>query len=118
LPDEILKYHAVIIPAILNSFNDLSVKVAEKSLFALDIFCDKMEDELNFYLDTIIPKLCQISVAPQANALMRRVAVSCIASCISSAELKFAPYLADTSKLIQVIKAFNKSEFHFHSRPA
>lgn len=41
IPD-IVSYHATIIPAMLKSFDDLSPKVAEKALIAVDVFFDNM----------------------------------------------------------------------------
>ena len=50
LPDEIVEYHSLIIPAMIQGYQDMSTKVAEKSLFTLDIFCDAMEADIVPYL--------------------------------------------------------------------
>ena len=54
MPDAICTYHAQIIPAMIQSFNDINIKVAEKSLFTLDIFCDVMLDDIVPYLEMIV----------------------------------------------------------------
>jgi len=54
MPDEISSYHGLIIPAMIQSFNDVSIKVAEKSLFTLDIFCDVMQEDIVPYLQIIV----------------------------------------------------------------
>jgi hypothetical protein len=45
LSEEMVEYHKQIIPAMLNYFNDLSLKVAEKAVFAIDRFCEAMDAE-------------------------------------------------------------------------
>ena len=43
IPD-IVQFHETIIPSMLRSFDDLSTKVAEKALIAVDVFFDNMEE--------------------------------------------------------------------------
>jgi hypothetical protein len=42
LPDEIIVYHEVIMPALLKNFADLNPKISEKALIAIDLFCDNL----------------------------------------------------------------------------
>jgi hypothetical protein len=42
IPD-IVEYHSTIIPSMLNHIDDMSSKVAEKALIAVDVFFDNME---------------------------------------------------------------------------
>lgn len=44
LPD-IIDYHKTIIPSLMSYLNDLSDKVAEKALMALDIYIENLEPE-------------------------------------------------------------------------
>lgn len=44
IPD-IVDYHATIIPSMISHIDDLSNKVAEKALIAIDVFFDNMEEE-------------------------------------------------------------------------
>lgn len=81
LPVDVCKYHSTIVPAIINSFDDLNNKVAEKAIIAIDIFCDNLEPEdLELYMKPITEKLCLIAMKDNSTMLMRRVAVSALAS--------------------------------------
>ena len=69
----------------LQSFNDLSLKVAEKATFSIDIFCEAMDEEIVPYLEVLIPMLNSIPYMQKASLMMKKAAISGIASCISSA---------------------------------
>ena len=57
IPD-IFDYHGVIIPSMLKYIGDLSTKVIEKALIAIDLFLDGMEqDDIVQYLPIVVPKL-------------------------------------------------------------
>lgn len=60
LATDIVQYHEIILPAIANSLNDLNIKVAEKAMIAIDLFCNNMEEELVNYLPILVPKLVQV----------------------------------------------------------
>lgn len=62
LVPEIVDYHKIIIPILLNAFNEEDLKVAEKAVFSMDIFCENMEKEIIPYLNTIMPALANTSV--------------------------------------------------------
>lgn len=52
IPDEIMQYHAQILPPIVNSLiSSTNVKIVEKSIFTIDIFCENMESEIIPYLE-------------------------------------------------------------------
>jgi len=57
LVPDIVDYHAIIIPILLKAFNEEDLKVAEKAVFSMDIFCENMEKEIIPYLTTIMPCL-------------------------------------------------------------
>lgn len=106
LPIDVCKYHATILPAIMSSFDDLNVKVAEKAVIAVDIFCENLEPEdLEIYVQSITQKLCAIAMKDSSTMLLRRVAVSALGSCISTIEYKFKPYINQVALLIHQIIA-------------
>lgn len=104
LPVDVCKYHSTIVPAIINSFEDLNPKVAEKAIIAVDIFCDNLEPEdLETYMQSITEKLCLIAMKDNSTMIMRRVAMSALGSCISTVEHKFKPFVTPVTSLIQQI---------------
>lgn len=101
LPVDVCKYHSTIVPAIMGSFEDLNSKVAEKAIIAIDIFCDNLDPEdLEIYMETITERLCTIAMKENSTMLMRRVSVSALASCISTVEHKFKPYVTGVATLM------------------
>lgn len=67
LVPEIVDYHEMIIPILLKGFNEEDVKVAEKSVFSMDLFCENMEREILPYLSVIMPALAGLIVSPKAS---------------------------------------------------
>ena len=65
IPD-VVDFHQIIIPILLKGFNEEDSKVAEKSVFSMDIFCENMEKEIIPYLSTIMPSLANLTVNPKA----------------------------------------------------
>ena len=57
---EIIEYHSEIIPFLLRALDDVDKKVVEKALFAINIFCENMEGQIQTYLDKIMPALAII----------------------------------------------------------
>jgi len=102
MPDIVL-YHKVIIPALVSNFSNLSSKVAEKAMIAIDIFCENMEKEIIQYLPSLIPQLVAVVTNPQTTNMSKMVCVSAIGSCITSAQEEFKPYVPDVSKILQQI---------------
>ena len=45
-----MEYHALIIPAMIRYLGE-GLKIAEKSMFALDVFCKTLTEEIVPYLD-------------------------------------------------------------------
>ncbi|EAR86075.2 karyopherin, putative (macronuclear) [Tetrahymena thermophila SB210] len=104
LPVDVCKYHSTIVPAIISTFDDLNNKVAEKAIIAIDIFCDNLEPEdLELYMQSITEKLCMIAMKDNSTMLMRRVSVSALASCISTVEHKFKPFVTVVANLMHQI---------------
>lgn len=69
---------------------DLSVKVSEKALIAIDVFLDGMEQEnILPYLPVVIPKLIEVLVNDKSTSLMRAAAMSGLGSAVTAAEDKF-----------------------------
>lgn len=101
LPVDICKFHSTIIPAVLNSFEDLNSKVAEKAIIAIDIFCDNLEPEdLVLYMQIITDRLSVIVTKDSSTLTMRRVAISALGSCISTVEYKFKPFVDRVATLM------------------
>lgn len=99
--EEMVKYHAVILPAVLNAFNDTSMKVVEKAVQTTDIYFDNMdEDDLLLYLPEFIPRLAQIPYIKEANMMIKRPAVAAIASSISTTGSKFIPFVPSVTKVL------------------
>lgn len=74
--------------------NDLSVKVSEKALIAIDVFLDGMEQEnILPYLSVVIPKLIEVLISEKSTSLMRAAAMSGLGSAVTAAEDKFEPYV-------------------------
>jgi hypothetical protein len=93
IPD-IVNFHATVIPSMMNSFSDLSPKVAEKALIATDVFFDNMEEEdIKSYLPVVIPKFVEVLMSGNSTPIMRNAAMSAIGSAIEVANLTFLPYL-------------------------
>ena len=65
IPD-IIEYHQDIVPFLLRALGDVDKKVVEKALFAINIFCENMEGEIQAYLDKIMPALAVILTSEQA----------------------------------------------------
>jgi len=67
LVPEIVDFHEMIIPILLKGFTEEDIKVAEKSVFSMDIFCENMEREIIPYLNIIMPSLAGLIVSPKAS---------------------------------------------------
>ena len=73
---------------------DLSPKVIEKALIAIDIFLDGMEQQdIEQYLPGIVPKLIEVLLSDKSTSLMRAAAMSALGSAVTAAEDKFEPYV-------------------------
>ena len=100
LVPEIVEFHATVIPLMMNSFSDMSTKVAEKALIATDVFFDNMdEDDIKSYLPIVIPKLTEVLMSQSSTPLMRNAAISGIGSALEAAELSYEPFLENTYKM-------------------
>ncbi len=74
----------------MNHFSDLSPKVNEKALIALDVFLEGMNSEdIEQYLPIVIPKITQVVINTNSTNLMRTAAMSAIGCSATAATLKF-----------------------------
>lgn len=74
----------------LNYIGDLSTKVVEKALIAIDVFLDGMDQEdIIQYLPIIVPRLIDVLMAEKSSPLMRAASMSGLGSSITAAEEKF-----------------------------
>jgi hypothetical protein len=86
IPD-IVDYHRTIIPSMMGHINDLSNKVAEKALMALDIFIENLEPEQIFvYLPIIIPRLLEILASDKSSFDMKSASLSALGSLVVASE--------------------------------
>jgi len=77
----------------IGHFDDMSSKVAEKALIAVDVFFDNMEeDEIKSYLPVVVPKLSQVVISDKSTFLMRDVSMSAIGSAVEAARQGFEPF--------------------------
>lgn len=104
IPD-IVDYHSQIIPSMMAYVGDLSTKVAEKALIAVDVFFENMEeDDIKHYLPTVIPRLSEVLLSDKSTPVMRNAAMSGIGSAIEAAGISFEPYVQNMYSLcIQVL---------------
>lgn len=93
IPD-IVHYHSTIIPEMMKHIGDMSSKVAEKALIAIDVFFDNMEEEeINIYLPVVIPTLSQVVRSDSSTVVMRNASLSGIGSAIEASKQLFEPYV-------------------------
>lgn len=99
LPD-ILDYHKTILPSMMGYINDLSQKVAEKALMALDMYIENLEaDQISEYLPIIIPHLLEILASNKSSYTMKSASLSALGSLVTASEEKFQPYLEKVCQL-------------------
>ena len=84
----------------MNYIGDLSTKVAEQAIVALDIFFDNMEgEEIVGYLGIVVPKLTEVIVKSGSSLKMRRAAMSAIGGAVFAAGVTFEPSVDDFFKI-------------------
>lgn len=93
MPD-IIDYHNNIVPTLMKYLNDLSHKVAEKALMALDVYIESLEaEQSNQYLPVIVPRLLEIIASDKSTIRMKSTSLGALGSLVVSSEDKFQPYL-------------------------
>jgi len=50
LNPDIIMYHKILMPALIENISNANLKVGEKSLAAIDIFCENLEEKVREYL--------------------------------------------------------------------
>jgi hypothetical protein len=113
LPD-IVDYHKTILPSMMGYINDLSQKVAEKALMALDMYIENLEaEQISEYLPVIIPKLLEILASDKSNYVMKAASLSALGSLVVASEDKFQPYLEKVCQLsLEVLKVHPSPEMN------
>lgn len=78
----------------MKHISDMSSKVAEKALIAVDVFFDNMEEEeIKAYLPVVIPTLSKVVRLDTSTVVMRNASLSGIGSAIEASKLLFEPYV-------------------------
>ena len=54
-------------PELVKNVNDKNLKVAEKALIAIDLFCENLESKVQPYLNFLLPALVNVIIKPEAN---------------------------------------------------
>ena len=67
--------------------------VKTKVLFAIDIFCEFFDEDIEPYLQTLVPTLVNLVINDEYR--IKQMALSALTSAISSAEKKISPYYND-----------------------
>ena len=94
LVPNIIDYHHLIVPSMVGFMNDSIEKIGEHALIALDMLFDNMEeDQIRKYLPDIVPIMVKIWQTPTASSIMKKTALTTIASLISASEEKFEPFI-------------------------
>lgn len=83
----IIDYHNIIVPSMVRFMSDSIEKIGEHALIALDAMFDNMEeDQIRKYLPDIVPIMCKIWGAPTASLVMKKTALTTVASLINASE--------------------------------
>lgn len=94
LVPNIIDYHGLIVPSMVRFMNDSIEKIGEHALTALDMLFDNMEeDQIRKYLPDILPIMCKIWETPTASIVMKKTALTTVASLINASEEKFEPFI-------------------------
>ncbi|CAG9311379.1 unnamed protein product [Blepharisma stoltei] len=102
LKPDILELHEVILPRLIEIVDQPVTKVKQKVLYAIDIFCENFDEDVEKYLAGLVPKLISIAVQ-DGDAKSRQMAVSALSSAISSAEQKILPYFNQIIQLLNTL---------------
>lgn len=102
LKPDILELHEIILPRLIDLVDQAVTKVKQKVLYAIDIFCENFDEEIEKYLPSLVEKLISLA-AHEADSKTRQMAVSALSSAISSAEQKIVPYFNTIITLLNSI---------------
>lgn len=108
LKPDILDLHSIILPQLFNLLDFNNIKVKQKALYAIDIFCEYFDDDIEQYLPTLVNKLMFLTVN-EIDSKVKEMAVSALTSAISSAEQKITPYFLPIVRLLgDILQAADK----------
>mmetsp|Transcript_34463 Transcript_34463/g.60479 ORF Transcript_34463/g.60479 Transcript_34463/m.60479 type:complete len:1030 (+) Transcript_34463:1481-4570(+) len=99
LQPDILDFHEIIIPALLQSLDTPKNFVRNRVLFAIDTFIAGCDEELEPYLQSIMTKLVEVVIHVPENH-SKHMALSALNTVINSAEKRTTPYFTDLVGLL------------------
>lgn len=98
LKPEIMDFHQLILPPIINLIPNSPNNVKTKALYAIDTFCEFFDEDIEPYLPTLVPTLVNLVINDEMK--IKQMALSALTSAISSAENKISPYYNDMIQLL------------------
>lgn len=112
LPD-IVSYHKAILPTVLGYLDSSEPRLVEKSLVALDVLLENMEEQdCCEVAPSVMPALGRCLNSEASTPFMKEVLVSAVGSCLVSMNEAFAPYLAECNALITNCLSLRRAELH------
>lgn len=115
LKPEILDLHALILPKLITLLDFANTRVKQKALYAIDIFCEYFDEDIEQYLPALVSKLIALTVYDE-DLKVKEMAVSALTSAISSAELKITPYFLPIVQLLGgILQDMNKEKLNLRS---
>ena len=99
LKPEILDLHSVILPQLIGLLDFSNTRVKQKTLYAIDIFCEYFDEDIEQYLPLLVTKLIGLTVNDQ-DSKVKEMALSALTSAISSAEQKITAYFLPIVQLL------------------
>lgn len=115
LKPEILDLHSIILPQLINILDFSNTRVKQKGLYAIDIFCEYFDEDIEQYLPALVNKLVSLTVYDE-DLKVKEMAISALTSAISSAELKITPYfMAIVNLLGGILQDTNKEKLNLRA---
>lgn len=115
LKPEILDLHSIILPQLINVLDFSNTRVKQKGLYAIDIFCEYFDEDIEQYLPALINKLVSLAIYDD-DLKVKEMAISALTSAISSAELKITPYFMPIVNLLGgILQDANKDKLNLRS---
>jgi len=99
LKPEIYEHHEKVVPKLIQVTQQGSGKVMERVLYALDTFCESFDEDIENHLESLVGTLVEV-VVKDFETKVKQVALSALASVITSADKKIMPYF---QKIVEVL---------------
>jgi hypothetical protein len=100
LSSEVVKYHASVVPALLGVINmETNVRVMEKQVIGLSLYCGYLEDQIAPYVQHIMTKAGQIYKGAADDVHLKCAAVSLMKAVAQASGAKFEPYAQNSLNL-------------------